>query len=164
MSEVKTEATTEVEQPVKRGRGRPRKVRPEEEAAKQEAQRPPRVPLGGFRDILTLQNTDPNYHYHWALDMSEKGTQIARCMQAGYEFVRPEEGVVVGEASVFKTEGVGSVLRVPGGGGMFHYLLKLPIEFFKEDMDRHQERVDMTEQSIKNQGKNDSFYGDVRIG
>lgn len=154
------EATTEVEEPVKRGRGRPKKVRPEDVKISREE----RVPLGGFRDILTLKNTDPNYHYYWALDLSEDGSQIARCRQAGYVFVRPEEEITYGEASVFKTSDLGSVLRVPAGGGLNHYLMKIPMDFFEEDQARHAKRVDMTEQSLKDQGANtEGFYGGVSI-
>ena len=156
---------TEAEQALpekKRGRGRPRKV--DIEAEKNRVTKETRVPLGGFRNILTVENKDPNYHYFWAIDETEGGTAIARAQQAGYEFVRPEEGVVVGEASVFKTENVGSIIRVPAGGGMFHYLMKMPMAFYEDDQRRHNERVDQTESALKNQGKNNpGFYGGVNI-
>lgn len=152
------EATTEVAP--KRGRGRPRKEQPGDIKLSREE----RVPLGGFRDILTLRNTDPNYHYFWALDLSEDGSQIARCLQAGYVFVRPEEKVTYGEASVYTTQGLGSVLRVPAGGGLNHYLMKLPMEFHKEDQERNANRINMTEQSLKEQGTGtEGFYGGVSI-
>ena len=152
------DATTEVAP--KRGRGRPRKEQPGDIKLSREE----RVPLGGFRDILTLRNTDPNYHYYWGIDESEDGSQIARCLQAGYVMVRPEEKVTYGEASVYKSNGLGSVIRVSAGGGLYHYLMKLPMEFHLDDQRRNAERVNQTEQSLKNQGGDTSgFYGDVSI-
>lgn len=155
---TETEAT-EATQPVKRGRGRP----PLKTGPQSKVTRETRVPLGGFRDILTVTNKDPNYHYTWPLDLDEKGTQIARLLQAGYEFVRPEEGVMVGEASVYRTDNVGSVHRVPGGGGYFHYLMRIPMEWHEDDKRRQAERVDRTEQALKGQIEKDGFYGSFNM-
>ena len=153
------EATTAEAVPEeKRGRGRPRKVRPEDVLLTREE----RVPLGGFRDILTLKNTDPNYHYHWPLDSAENGTQITRYLQAGYVFVRPEEGVIAGESAVYSTKDLGNVMRVPAGNGDFHFLMKLPMAYYEEDMRLQAEKVNLTEQSLKD--SKSGFYGGLTTG
>jgi len=156
---IETEAT-EAEQPVKRGRGRPPKRKT---PLDNKVTRETRVPMGGFRDILTVQNKDPNYHYALPLDLDENGSQIARFIQAGYEFVRPEEGAMVGEASVYTTENLGSVHRIPAGGGYFHYLMKLPMEFYEDDLKADASKVDRTEQALKGLTEKEGFYGSFNM-
>lgn len=153
-AETTTEVETDIEQPVKRGRGRPRK----DEQYKNTVTRATRTPLGGFRNILTVENKDPNYHYAWPVDTSDRGQEIAKCLSAGYDFVRPEEKAVIGESSVFKTDNVGSIIRVPAGQGEFHYLMKIPNEFYEDDQLRSQEKVDRTEEALVGNDRK-GFYG-----
>jgi len=109
-----------------------------------------RVPLGGFSGPLTLQNKDPNYFYYWPLDASEGGPEIERLIQAGYVFCTPEENLVPGNTSVYSTTtGVGSIIRVPAGNdNKYHYLMKIPLEWHKDDQKRHFDRVDKTEEAL----------------
>lgn len=125
-----------------------------------------RVPLGGFAGPLSLndQSKDPEMHYHWALDDSEDGSKIERLLQAGYEFCSPDEKLVAGNTSVYSTVSKGSVVRVPAGNGKYHYLMKLPQEWFEDDQLRIQERVDATEGSLKDQSRKEGFYGELKIG
>ncbi len=158
-TDIKTEATEAI-QPVKRGSGRPPKVKSPLDI---KVTRETRVPMGGFRDILSVANKDPNYHYTWPLDLSENGTQIARFLQAGYEFVRSEEQAIIGEASVYQTENIGSVYRVPGGGGYYHYLMKIPMEFYEDDKRRHSEVVDRSERALTGKFSEEGFYGSMNM-
>lgn len=130
---------------VKRGRGRPSR----EGRYQLNVTRETRVPVGGYRDILTLENTDPEFHYYWELDSSETGPNIHKRLRAGYDFVRDDEGVIVGQASVFKSESVGSILRVPNGDGRYMYLMKILKEWHEEDMERLNQEINETESSLR---------------
>ena len=126
-----------------------------------------RVPLGGFAGPLALnkQNQDPEMHYHWAMDDSEDGSKIERLLQAGYEFCKPEEKMVAGNTSVYSTVSQGSIVRVPAGQGKYHYLMKLPLEWYEDDQARAHERVDATERSLQGPPSKEGFYGEgLKIG
>ncbi len=151
------EEIEEAGKPKKRNKGgRPPKKRYDRDVR---ITRETRIPLGGFRDKLTVTNKDPNFHYFWELDLGERGTKIARALQAGYVFVKAEEEPQVGEAAIYVAEGLGNIIRVAAGGGYYHYLLKIPKEWYKEDQDRIQERVNQTEQSMMGKPPQENFYG-----
>jgi hypothetical protein len=143
----------------KRKAGRPKTVKPGDIKVNRQT----RLPLGGFRNILTLENTNPNFHYFWAVDDSELGTEITRLRYAGYEFVRKEEKILVGEAQVYQTEDVGSLIRVPAGGGKYHYLMRIPLEWYEEDQARESAKIDESERAIKGTDGVEGGYGNVKI-
>lgn len=145
---------------IKRGKGRPDK----RGRYRLNVTRDTRVPVGGYRDILTLENTDPDFHYYWEIDTSETGPNIHKRLRAGYDFVRDDEGVIVGQASVFKTESVGSILRVPNGDGRYLYLMKIPMEWFLEDMERNNQVVDETEDALRSPSFDGSYKSGISIG
>lgn len=159
--EQKPQTVEEIEKankPKRKG-GRPPKKRYDRDVR---ITRETRIPLGGFRDKLTVANKDPNFHYYWELDLGEKGTKIARALQAGYVFVKAEEEPVIAEAAVYTAQDVGNIIRVAAGGGMYHYLLKIPKEWREEDQARVQERVNQTEQSMLGKPAG-NFYGGISI-
>lgn len=125
-----------------------------------------RVPLGGFTGPLSLnkERLDPEMHYSWALDDAEDGSKIERRLQAGYEFCNPDENLVAGNSSVYKSVQAGSIVRVPAGQGKYHYLMKIPLEWYKDDQAQGQKRVDATENSLHEQSKKDGFFGELKIG
>lgn len=73
-------------QPVKRGRGRPRKIRPDDQPRHESIETTTRVPFGGFSYKLEVANKDPNYFYRWFRD---DGDRVKRALLAGFEFVTP---------------------------------------------------------------------------
>lgn len=114
--------------------------------------KPERVPVGGFRDKLTVRFKNPEdekrFYHRWVLDTHENGGRIYQFMNAGYEFVKSSE-VIVGQESVFDSEDVGSLVRRPAGGdGKYLYLMRLPIEFREEDEAAKAAVVDATERSV----------------
>ena len=133
---------------------------------KKRVDRGTRVPLGGFTGPLSLndESKDPEMHYSWALDDSEDGSKIERRLQAGYEFCSPDENLVAGNSSVYKSVQAGSIVRVPAGQGRYHYLMKIPQEWYEDDKARGQERVDATENSLHEQSKKEGFFGELKIG
>ena len=150
----------------KRGPGRPRK---DETRAESTGQRPAkRVPINGFRDKLSVEGCDPNYVYRWVLDSSEGGQRIMQCNAAGYEFVTKEQGITVGQGSVYKSDNVGSIIRTPGGNGDFLYLMRISKEFHDEDKLAKEDTIKSIEDGMnhstsKNTGADD-LYGSVGIG
>lgn len=150
----------DAKQPKKRGAGRP----PKEGRYRLNVKRDTRIAVGGYRDILTLENTDPDYHYYWELDSSETGPTIHRRLLAGYSFVQDDEGVLVGQASVFKSEAVGSILRVPNGDGRYLYLLKIPMEWYEEDREAIEQRINETEDAIRGPQLEGGYSAGISIG
>lgn len=150
----------------KKGPGRPRK---DESRAESTGARPAkRVPINGFRDKLSVEGCDPNYVYRWVLDSNEGGQRIMQCNAAGYEFVTSDQGVTVGQGSVYKSENVGSLIRTPGGNGDFLYLMRIPKEFHDEDKIAKEKKINDIEDGMKRStGKTvgaDDLYGSVEIG
>ena len=108
--------------------GRPRKY-----VAKTGVTRETRDTIDGVRDKLSVEGKDPNFHYFFALDTDEHGTELFRLQRAGYTFVQSDE-VVVGQADVYKSHDVGSIVRVPAGrDGRYHYLMKIPMDWYLDD-------------------------------
>jgi hypothetical protein len=138
--------------------GRPRKY-----VQRSKVTRETRVPLSGIRDILTVEGKDPNYHYFWALDADEKGNELYKLSRAGYEFVQAES-VVVGEASVYKSHDVGSIVRVPNKDGRFLFLMRIPMQWYMEDQAELERKNKEQEQSILAFQQQEGVYGEIKLG
>ncbi len=150
----------------RKGPGRPRK---DETRAESTGQRPgKRVPINGFRDKLSVEGCDSNYVYRWVLDSNEGGQRIMQFNAAGYEFVTSDQGITVGQGSVYKSENVGSLIRTPGGNGDFLFLMRIPKEFHDEDKLAKEKKINDIENGMKRSaGKSagaDDLYGSVEIG
>lgn len=151
---------------LKRKAGRPRK---DESRAEDQGSRPTkRVPVTGFRNKLTVDGLDPNYVYRWILDNHEDGQRIEQCKAAGYNFVRGEDGIKIGQSSVHKSESVGSIIRISEADGSYLYLMRTRKEFYEEDQKAKDAAVDATQRSMnRNTGNKpgaDDLYGSVKIG
>lgn len=133
--------------------------------------RPRRVPVSGYRDVLTVRGQDPDYSYRWVKDTSEKASRILKFLNGGWEFVLSDSGVEVGDDQVYKTENVGAIVRVPAGVGgetlEYLYLMRIKKEWYEEDQAAKQAEVQKTEDALrKDIGKTpneDDVYGSVRI-
>ena len=82
--------------------------------------RPPRVPVGQGLNLDTggLDLDKESYYYHWVLEMPDRPGGIQKAKAAYYEHV---------------TDASGNIVTRPAGGG-FHYLMRLPVEYRKEDL------------------------------
>ena len=145
MLEETNNQQSEINEPAKRGRGRPRKNPVGEPTVTKET----RVPVAGFRDVLTVEGKDPEYHYRFVLDQDEKGQRIFQHQRAGYTFCTPDEGLTIGQSAVYKSDGVGSIIRVPNEDGRWLYLMKMPKDWHEEDVAKASEQVDATEESLQ---------------
>ena len=133
--------------------------------------RPKRVPIGGVRYKLNVNNKDPNYFYYWA---KEEGDWIQALKLAGYQDVSVRDtGNVVGEellnGEVYNS--LDDVMRVHGGyGERGPYKLRLMrqhLDDHKEDQALEAARIDATDTALRRQEFDGRYienkYGDVSI-
>ncbi len=125
--------------------------------------RPERIPVSGQRDILTVRGKDPAYEYRFVKDEHEAGQRILRFLDAGYSLVLSDEGIIVGQNHVYKSENVGSLIRAPAGKEGFLYLMKQRKEFYEEDQTVKQEQILDTEKQMTTPNKDAGQYGSVSI-
>lgn len=120
-------------------------------------QRPRRTRVGGRRDILTLvEGRDPNFEYRFVKDVVKEGDRdgslvvtpgqrIQRFLDDGWTFVTKDE-VIIGDNYVYKTENLGSIVKVPAGQDEYLYLMKINKEWFEEDkMELEKQRYNIDE-------------------
>jgi hypothetical protein len=119
-----------------------------------------RVPVGGSRNITSVNNTPEGYVDRW---VNDKDGRLIRFKNAGYEHV---DSASVGDSGVDGTHAEAGVVSRDMGQGVTAYLLRQKQEFFNEDQAAKQISVDATEDSIRRDVKNklkDGHYGSVII-
>lgn len=119
-----------------------------------------RVPINGFRDILTVEGKDPAFHYCWVYDESESGARIFQYHNAGYEFANADDHRV-GASFVHKLDSLGSIIRTSAGvnTGGYLYLMRIPRELYEEDQRAIQKQVSDLEASMANPSSDEGQYG-----
>jgi len=124
-----------------------------------EKQKPKRVPMGR-RNVLSVKGItdDENFHYHWFNDIEDR---LQYCMEAGYEFVA-RNGLQAGDKTVETARGTDSVMKKGVGGGRVAYLMRIPIELYREDQAAKQKLADDLDAGIK-APKVDGSYGKVEV-
>jgi len=128
--------------------GRPRKHVP-----KTGVTRETRVPIDGARDILTIENKDPRYHYHWEYCDNENGYRIQKLRRAGYEFVQANRQETVGQPHVYSSANFGSIIRIPSGAEGYVYLMRIPKEWREDDLEALEQKNKSLEQSLSTVGE-----------
>lgn len=158
-------------------RGRPRKnvvtqqdvVETEQSAPQEEVQerpsastkrsdRPGRVPINGYRDILSVGGQEAGFHYAWIRD-----DLTPRFEASGYEFVT--HAVTVGDRKVNSASQIGTNVSIAGGNGRTLYLMRVLQEYYDEDMENYNAEIDSKETVMFAQlnSKEDGRYGKVQI-
>ncbi len=146
----------------KRGPGRPRKN--DVSRATETTGRAPRVPVSGNRDILTVDGKDPSFEYRWIVDKNEEGQRIIKFTKAWWEFVKSDDNQhTVGQDMVYKTDNVGSIIRVPAGNGDFYYLMRIPQEYYKEDQKNKQHDISDREKAMTQTDNDNGQYGNIKL-
>ena len=128
-----------------------------EAISKAPASRVTRTPVGQ-RNILTVKGKDPNYEYRIVNDIEDR---IAQFQDAGYELV-PDEAVDVGDKRVSQGTSVGSNKVFSVGQGTKAFVMRIKKEWYDEDQQAKQRRVDAQESSIKEKAL-DGTYGKLDI-
>lgn len=126
------------------------------------ANRPKRTPLG-LRNVLTAETRD-GYVRRWFNDTDDR---IERAKEAGYTEVI-KSSAKVGDEMAGADSQMGSLVSKSVGGGMRAVLMEIPEEFYREDQEAKQERVDAREAGLRPRsdvkGKQyGGFYGDSKI-
>ncbi len=156
----------------KKAQDRPTK---KESRAETVTERPERIPLDGFRDILTVKGQDESYKYRFVKDVeafvenAEGGIEMRPSQRimafqgAGWEFVN-SDSVTVGSNHVYKTDNVGSIVRIPAGQNEFLYLMRIHKDWYDEDQANKEKRILDAEAAATQAGAAEGMYGDVSIG
>lgn len=133
-----------------------------------------RTPFSASRKRLEVRYVDKDFekkfHPHW---FNDQDGRPERALDAGYEFVKPEEVIGVGDREVHSgnTDLNSKVSRVvgraEGNQPIRAYLMKLPLDLYQEDQAKKQEQNDMVDQAIRAGragGANvKNQYGDVKL-
>ena len=121
--------------------------------------RPNRVKIGGFRDVLAVHGLDTeNFVFRWVVD---RGSRIARLTARGYEPQPQEEGIYVGDARIGVASAVGSTITASAGGGDEKLvLMRIKREWYEEDQKEKADEVDALEESMR-QDFGDGRYGSI---
>ncbi len=121
-----------------------------------------RIPVGSARDILTIANQDPNYHYRWVLDDPKRPGRMSRFLQGGYEVVTDD--VEVGQKAVDRSnKKLGSAITRPDGGSTL-VLMRILKEWYDEDQAAKMDKIDALEATMSRDAKEGRIIGSGETG
>ncbi len=126
------------------------------EVHKSPSGRPERKRVGAANRLLPRNLDQDRFYYRWVTDTNDRITSFK---DAGYEIVSAKEAGLE-KARLEGGEGSDGLISV--GGGQKAVLMKLPIEFHKEDNLEKQEAVDNQMDAIENPDF-DGRYGSIEI-
>lgn len=118
-------------------------------------QRPKRGSFNGTEGKLRIGNQIEGYHLHIFNDTPGR---IEQALSVGYEFVNPNEVGGTAVNVVSRNTDIGDKVRFLVGTDannepLYAYLMKIQQEFYEEDQNALQERVDAVDAAIRG-GKN----------
>lgn len=118
--------------------------------------RPKRTPINGYRDILSVEGKEEGWHYCWVNE-----DKVPRYEQASYEFVTHD--VKIGDRKVNTASQLGGKVSLAVGNQLTAYLMRVPQEYYEEDMAVQQAEVDELESGMKSSLNSaaDGRYGQV---
>ena len=105
--------------------------------------RPTRTPLGQ-RNRLSFGEQDPNYVYRVINDHDER---LKQAQEAGYEFVTGD--TPLGDKRAAEGGKIDSRISKPVGNGTRGFLMRIPKEYYQEDQNAKQQKVDDSEKAMK---------------
>lgn len=116
-----------------------------------------RSSINGTRALLEVRGKEPGFHYAWINDEYVHDRQ-----DQGFEHVRHPVQVGARRLDVSKMPSDSFVCRNVGNG-VIAYLMRIPLDFYKEDMAAMQQEVDeRTKAQIGNLSK-DGLSGNVTV-
>lgn len=122
------------------------------------AQRDARVPINGNRSILDVTGKEDGFHYCWVNDHN-----VDKFIDAYYEFVT--HAVIVGHTKIDAATAAGAKISKKVGNGLIAYLMRIPDEYYNQDIQAMNRKVDELEGAMRenlNNGK-DGLTGKVEI-
>lgn len=130
---------------------------PETKATNQApAKRRERTNIGQGRMILEVKGKEAGFHYAWIPeDMVHERTEN------GFEHVR--HPVQVGGRRIDVSQMQGSFVTRNLGRGLIGYLMRIPQEFYDEDMELEAQRVDEQERARVRDISSDGLSGTIKV-
>ena len=128
-----------------------------------EKARPARVPVyEANRNKITVTGLDhENFMYRW---VNDKEDRIAMFLQGGWSLV-DKDGKKVGDGGVDTSTVTSSALSKGMGGGVTAFLMRIPLELWKQDQDRKEKEENAAlEAEIKRNAQKAADYGKLSIG
>lgn len=137
--------------------------------SRESQERPKRISVNQQRDKLNVLGLDTgNFYYRWVNDVEDR---LLTFKQAGYEFVDKSEVKSSGDPTVDTSKGTDSRLRKGVGGGLTAFLMKLPLEYKRQDDAEKEAEILETERSMRrlksetgHRMSQDADYGNISIG
>lgn len=148
-------AITEQDIPVAEPQQEDAELAPRPSIANPRSGRKKRVPINGYRNVLSLEGQEPGWHYAFIRD-----DLVPRFESADYQFVTHD--VVIGDRLINAASQVGSHISIPGGNGRVLYLMRQREEDYNEDMAAYHQQIDDDELAMfGNLTKEVGRYGTV---
>ena len=113
--------------------------------SRSEQTRPARVPVSENRNTLSVKGLDPNFYHRWVNNV-DNALQVY--LDAGYEFVN-KNGSPVGDPTVETSKGTDSRYSKGVGGGITAFLMRLPLEIYKQDQARKEADINEGERAMR---------------
>lgn len=117
-----------------------------------------RVPFGTPRGKLDVRGKEAGFHYAWVND-----EKVDARLEEGFEFVTHAVTVGTRNLAAAKTNNGSICVTLPVGAGVTGFLMRIPQEFYNEDMKLYNQRVDETEATMKKQVSNNGLTGSLEI-
>lgn len=115
-----------------------------------------RRPINGHRSILEVRGKEPGFHYAWVPEH-----EVYLRQENGFEHVR--HAVEVGTKRIDVSQSPTSHVTIKLGAGLIGYLMRIPQEFYDEDMLNEQERVNEQERARVRESSSDGLSGSIRV-
>jgi len=98
------------------------------------------------------------------IDGAEDGQKIMKLNKAWWDLVHSDDGQhVVGQDMVYKSDNVGSIIRVPAGSGKFYYLMRIPLEYYNQDQKSKADEIAERESAMTVTDSDNGQYGNIKI-
>lgn len=114
--------------------------------------------IGGTRMKLEVTGQEPGFHYAWI-----NADNVGTAEDQGFEFVNHD--VKVGNRHVNVSAMSGKNISRNVGNGVVAYLMRVPQEWYDEDMEAEQRmKVDALEEAIFVQNNSNGLSGGISVG
>ena len=118
--------------------------------------RPKRTPLGA-RNRLSFPISEKDRSEYEYRVINDQDDRLARAQEAGYEFVQSDQKL--GDMRVAEADMLGANVAKPVGGGTVGYLMRIKKEYYDEDQQAKEAKLQELEKAMK-PNKAASQYGE----
>jgi hypothetical protein len=122
------------------------------------SERPQRNSINGSRDKMSVKGLEEGFHYVWVNDYN-----VDTFLAGSYDFVTHD--VVVGDKHINFASQEGGRISMPVGNGIYGFLMRIPNEYYEEDLQAQQRDIDERENAMQKElnSKTDGRYGKVEL-